>query len=186
MVVPEVGGTDFRPSSSSRGLPQPDFGSVSDPGSLSWVEAGIPESWSPGPPRPSSLISGSVRDPSELQSGGESGNPISGFSRIPGASRHPAPLSTSTSSHRIGSVQEVPSSSDSNLLTHDHTNQSDPSHAKSASRPRLMLDLCSGTGSVGDVFEQHGFTVITVDREEKFQPTIVTDIFVGLSKGVCP
>ena len=57
MVVPEVGGTNFRPSSSSRGLPQPDFGSLSDLGSLSWVEAGIPESWSSGPSRPFCLIS---------------------------------------------------------------------------------------------------------------------------------
>ena len=31
---------------------------------------------------------------------------------------------------------------------------------------------------MGEVFEDHGFQVITVDCEEKFQPTILTDILL--------
>ena len=50
-----------------------------------------------------------------------------------------------------------------------------------------MLDLCCGTGSVGDVFEQAGFTVISVDREERYQPTILTDILTwDYRNAFCP
>ena len=39
-----------------------------------------------------------------------------------------------------------------------------------------MLDLFSGTGSVGRVFADHGYEVVSVDFDEKFQPTILTDV----------
>jgi len=40
----------------------------------------------------------------------------------------------------------------------------------------LLLELFSGTGSWGKVFRKHGAQVISVDKEAKFHPTIVTDI----------
>ena len=40
----------------------------------------------------------------------------------------------------------------------------------------LLLELFKGTGSVGSVFEKHGFKVISVDILEKYKPTIVSDI----------
>lgn len=42
--------------------------------------------------------------------------------------------------------------------------------------PRRMLDLFSGTGSVGKVFAKHGFEVTTLDLERRFNPDIVADI----------
>ncbi len=42
--------------------------------------------------------------------------------------------------------------------------------------PKRMLDLFSGTGSVGRVFAQHGYDVTTLDLEKCFQPDIVADI----------
>ena len=42
-------------------------------------------------------------------------------------------------------------------------------------KPR-MLDLFSGTGSVGKAFEERGFEVISVDIDPQFKPTIVADV----------
>ena len=39
-----------------------------------------------------------------------------------------------------------------------------------------MLDLFSGTGSVGQVFREHGFEVISLDQNKRDKPTICTDI----------
>ena len=39
-----------------------------------------------------------------------------------------------------------------------------------------MLDLFSGTGSVGDEFRRQGFEVISVDNNEEFQPTHLQDV----------
>ena len=39
-----------------------------------------------------------------------------------------------------------------------------------------MLDLFSGTGSVGDVFKSEGFVVTSVDIDPKMSPDIVLDI----------
>ena len=41
--------------------------------------------------------------------------------------------------------------------------------------PRI-LELFKGTGSVGKVFEAHGWEVVSVDIEGKFRPTIVADV----------
>ena len=39
-----------------------------------------------------------------------------------------------------------------------------------------MLDLFSGTGSVGKVFEKYGYEVTSVDKAKSFRPTIVADV----------
>ena len=41
--------------------------------------------------------------------------------------------------------------------------------------PRI-LELFKGTGSVGKVFEAHGWEVVSVDIEAKFKPTIIADV----------
>ncbi len=41
--------------------------------------------------------------------------------------------------------------------------------------PRL-LELFSGTGSVGKIFKARGWEVVSVDCDAKMQPTIVADI----------
>ena len=41
--------------------------------------------------------------------------------------------------------------------------------------PRL-LELFSGTGSIGRVFSAHGWEVISVDIDPKMQPTICADL----------
>ena len=41
---------------------------------------------------------------------------------------------------------------------------------------RRMLDLFSGTGSVGRVFASEGYEVVSVDWAERFKPTIVVDV----------
>ena len=47
--------------------------------------------------------------------------------------------------------------------------------ATSELKPK-MLDLFSGTGSVGKVFEERGYEVTSVDIEKHFKPTIVADV----------
>ena len=175
MVSPEVGKVDIPLSSSSGSLSHLRPRSVSEPASLSLLGEGIPKSGLSHSHHPSASASGSVRDPAELQL---EGIPDFGSPRVSGMPRSQVALAKSGPNHRIGSVQNgcVPLSPPLTLLTHHDIDQGDFSHAKVVSRPRLMLDLCSGTGSVGDVFEQHGFTVVTVDKEEKFQPTILADI----------
>jgi site-specific DNA-cytosine methylase len=42
-------------------------------------------------------------------------------------------------------------------------------------KPRV-LDLFSGTGSVGRVFQEEGFEVVSVDINPKFKPTVIADI----------
>ena len=42
-------------------------------------------------------------------------------------------------------------------------------------RPK-MLDLFSGTGSVGKVFADHGFEVTSVDNDPQFEPTLLADV----------
>ena len=42
--------------------------------------------------------------------------------------------------------------------------------------PKRMLDLFSGTGSVGRIFEMEGYEVTSVDRAPSFKPTIVVDV----------
>ena len=39
-----------------------------------------------------------------------------------------------------------------------------------------LLELFSGTKSVGDEFQKHGFDVMSVDMESKFSPTFCVDI----------
>ena len=39
-----------------------------------------------------------------------------------------------------------------------------------------MLDLFTGTGSVGEVFREHGYEVTSLDKNKRDRPTIVTDI----------
>ena len=41
--------------------------------------------------------------------------------------------------------------------------------------PRL-LELFSGTGSVGDCFRMHGWEVVPLDSDPLFSPTICADI----------
>lgn len=45
----------------------------------------------------------------------------------------------------------------------------------SGKRPR-MLDLFSGTNSVGDVFLKRGYEVVSVDNQVTYNPTICTDV----------
>ncbi len=42
-------------------------------------------------------------------------------------------------------------------------------------KPRV-LDLFSDTGSVGRVFREEGFEVVSVDKKSKFKPTFVADV----------
>ena len=46
----------------------------------------------------------------------------------------------------------------------------------SLDRPRRMLDLFCGTGSVGQVFREQGWQVVSVDWDPKYQPTLIRDI----------
>ncbi len=39
-----------------------------------------------------------------------------------------------------------------------------------------MLDLFSGTGSVGEVFRRHGYDVISLDNRAAAKPYILVDI----------
>ena len=48
-----------------------------------------------------------------------------------------------------------------------------PTH--NSSKPRV-LDLFSGTGSVGQTFEEQGYEVVSLDIEKHFKPTIVADV----------
>ena len=41
---------------------------------------------------------------------------------------------------------------------------------------RVMLDLCCGTKSVGDDFEQNSYEVISLDISPQYEPTILVDI----------
>ena len=41
--------------------------------------------------------------------------------------------------------------------------------------PRL-LEVCSGTGSVGKVFKMHGWEVVSLDVDRKTRPTVICDI----------
>ena len=43
-------------------------------------------------------------------------------------------------------------------------------------QPRRMLDLYAGTGSVGDVFRDLGYEVVSLDCNPKFKPTITVDV----------
>ena len=52
-----------------------------------------------------------------------------------------------------------------------------------APRPMRMLDLFSGTGSVGRVFARHGYDVTTLDLERRFRPDIVADVLEWDYKG---
>ena len=46
----------------------------------------------------------------------------------------------------------------------------------------VMLDLFSGSGSVGKVYAQHGFKVISVDSNRRSKPTLVRDVSRGTIK----
>jgi hypothetical protein len=62
-----------------------------------------------------------------------------------------------------------------------------PSPELRSSQPvKYMLDLCSGTGSVGQVFLKHGYTVISVDMDPRYQPSILTDILEWDYKNAFP
>ena len=50
-----------------------------------------------------------------------------------------------------------------------------PTPVLSGKQPR-MLDLFSGTNSVGDLFRKRGYEVTSVDNHAPFNPTICTDI----------
>ena len=39
-----------------------------------------------------------------------------------------------------------------------------------------LLELFSGTGSIGQAFRESGWQVTSVDLEEKFKPTICCDV----------
>ena len=52
---------------------------------------------------------------------------------------------------------------------------SQESTSSTLQRPR-MLDLFSGTGSVGKAFAERGYEVVSVDIEGHFKPTIVADV----------
>jgi site-specific DNA-cytosine methylase len=41
---------------------------------------------------------------------------------------------------------------------------------------RHLLELFSGTGSIGRVFERHGWSVCSIDNVPSFNPTIFADI----------
>jgi len=41
---------------------------------------------------------------------------------------------------------------------------------------RVCVDLCSGLGGFSQAFVNHGWQVITVDIEPKFNPTVVADV----------
>ena len=49
-----------------------------------------------------------------------------------------------------------------------------------------MLDLFSGTGSVGKYFKKLGFNVISVDNEQKFEPDICCDVLKWDYKDMYP
>ena len=51
---------------------------------------------------------------------------------------------------------------------------------------KRMLDLFSGTGSVGDAFRREGYDVVSVDNNPKYQPTIVADILAWDYKSAYP
>ena len=52
-----------------------------------------------------------------------------------------------------------------------------------------MVVLCSGTGSVDDVFKEAGFNVISVDINEKCNPDLKVDLTFWTSRalhfGIC-
>ena len=39
-----------------------------------------------------------------------------------------------------------------------------------------LLELCKGTGSVGNVFAEHGWEVVSVDLRDDFKPTFCCDL----------
>ncbi len=53
--------------------------------------------------------------------------------------------------------------------------QKAPKGTQTGQQPRL-LDLLSGTWSVGNVFAYEGYEVVSVDINPRFHPTVVTDI----------
>ena len=67
--------------------------------------------------------------------------------------------SSATQVQQVHLISQTPSSKGEDLLQ----------------RPK-MLDLFSGTGSVGRVFQDRGYEVTSVDIEEHFKPTIVADV----------
>ena len=42
--------------------------------------------------------------------------------------------------------------------------------------PKILLELFSGTGSVGKAAKKRGYKVISIDNEEKFKPTYIRNI----------
>ena len=57
------------------------------------------------------------------------------------------------------------------------------SSSTSKGEPLRMLDLFSGTGSVGRVYAENGFEVTTVDMNPKWQPHFVVDVLTWDYKG---
>lgn len=58
----------------------------------------------------------------------------------------------------------------------DVENNNTRSHSVSECTTPRLLDLFSGTGSVGRVFAAHGYEVVSLDCEVTFAPTICVDI----------
>ena len=51
---------------------------------------------------------------------------------------------------------------------------------------RRMLDMFTGTGSVGEVFAEEGYEVVSLDINPRFKPTIVADILAWDYKKTFP
>ena len=88
----------------------------------------------------------------------------------------PAPANTAARNTQSKVTPSLNSNSDSPDTHPDAPDKNGNSIPPSPKPPPCLLDLFSATGSVGDVFRQRGYDVISVDIDKAFKPTIVANI----------